>query len=495
MATQDQYDVIVVGAGNAALSAATAAAELGARVIALEKAPEHLRGGNTYFTGGTLRFPFSGIEDVKDLMPDLSEEEEAGVDVGEYSQEKFYSDLMRVTEGLTDPELANILVTQANPTMKWLGRNGIKWVLMYRRQAFKIGDKYRFWGGLILEASGGGKGLADQQFEIAKAKSVEIRYEAKVASLHEDNTGRVIGVRIKGPEGYYDLYGKTVVLASGGFQANTEMRTRYLGADWELAKVRGTQFDTGDGIRMAMDIGAAPHGHWSSCHAVAWDLNAPPYGDRRLTDLFQKHSYPFGIVVNMEGERFVDEGADFRNYTYAKYGREIMKQSSRAAVQIFDAKVMELLRDEYFIPEVTSAQADTIEELAKRLDIDPAGLVKTVEEFNASVSGEEYNPTILDGKHTQGIEPPKSNWALPIDKPPYVGYSVTCGVTFTFGGLRINNKGQVQDTEETSIPGLYAAGELVGGLFYYNYPGGSGLMAGAVFGKLAGTEAAGEALA
>ena len=495
MTTQDRYDVIVVGAGNAALSAAIAAAEGGAKVIALEKAPEHLRGGNTYFTGGTLRFPFSGIEDVRDLIPDLSEEEEASVDVGQYSQEKFYSDLMRVTEGLTDPELANILVAQANPTMKWLGRNGIKWVLMYRRQAFKIGDKFRFWGGLILEASGGGKGLADQQFEIGEAKGVDIRYQAKAAALLQDNAGRVVGVKVKGPDGFYDVMGTTVVLASGGFQANPEMRTRYLGADWELAKVRGTQYDTGDGIRMAMDIGAASYGHWSSCHAVAWDLNAPPYGDRRLTDLFQKHSYPFGIVVNMEGMRFVDEGADFRNYTYAKYGREIMKQSGRAAVQIFDAKVMELLRDEYFIPEVTSAQADTIEELARRLDVDPEGLAQTVREFNASVSNDEFNPTVLDGKHTQGIDPPKSNWALPIDAPPYVGYAVTCGITFTFGGLRINTRGQVQDTEEASIPGLYAAGELVGGLFYHNYPGGSGLMAGAVFGKLAGTEAAREALA
>jgi tricarballylate dehydrogenase len=285
-----------------------------------------------------------------------------------------------------------------------------------------------------------------------------------------------------------------VILASGGFESNSEMRTRYLGPGWELAKVRGIPYNTGDGIKMALDIGAQSHGHWSGCHAVAWDLNAPPTGDRNITELYQKHSYPFGLIVNIEGKRFVDEGADFRNYTYAKYGREILRQPMGFATQIFDAKVTHLLRDEYRIQQVTKAETNTIEELADQLGIDRDNLVQTIKEYNAACQEGEYNPTILDGKHTAGIMPPKTNWALPIDKPPYLGFAVTCGITFTFGGLRIDPRGQVLDTEGNMMPGLYAAGELVGGLFYHNYPGGSGLTSGAVFGKIAGASAAADVL-
>ena len=223
-------------------------------------------------------------------------------------------------------------------------------------------------------------------------------------------------------------------------------------------------------------------------------MNAPAFGDRKVGELFQKHSYPLGIIVNVKGERFLDEGADFRNYTYAAYGRELLNQPQRAAFQIFDSKVISLLRDEYRIREVTKAEASTIEELARKLEIDVDGLVRTVREFNAAVQPVEFNPTILDGKGTKGITPPKSNWALPLDSPPFVGYAVTTGITFTFGGLRVNPKGEVLNTENYPIPGLFAAGELVAGLFYFNYPGGTGLMAGAVFGRLAGSEAARHAL-
>ena len=272
------------------------------------------------------------------------------------------------------------------------------------------------------------------------------------------------------------------------------MRTRYLGPGWELAKVRGTQFNTGDGINMALNIGAQSAGHWSGCHSVAWDLNSPAYGDRNIADLFQKHSYIFGLIVNVNGDRFVDEGADFRNYTYAKYGREILNQPQRAAFQIFDQKTSHLLRDEYFINQVTKFEANTIAELAQGLDIDPDGLEKTIDKYNSSVQDGEFNPTILDNKHTKGIIPPKSNWAQKIDQPPYTGYAVTCGITFTFGGLKINSNSQVIDNADLPIIGLYASGEIVGGIFYNNYPGGSGLMNGAVFGKISGENAANFAL-
>src|SRR5262249_24122375 len=262
------------------------------------------------------------------------------------------------------------------------------------RQAFKREDKYYFWGGLLVEAVGAGKGLSDQQFAVAERLGVEIAYATKGIRLLQDQRGRVIGVTVQGPDGFADLHSNAVIVACGGFEANAEMRTRYLGQGWELAKVRGIPYNTGDGIRMALDIGAQPYGHWSSCHAVAWDLNAPPTGDRTITELYQKHSYPFGLIVNAEGQRFVDEGADFRNYTYAKYGREILQQPLGMAVQIFDDKVKHLLRDEYRIDQVTKAETQTIEELADQLGINREGLLQTIKEYNAAVHPAEYNPRI-----------------------------------------------------------------------------------------------------
>jgi tricarballylate dehydrogenase len=491
----DPYDVIVLGGGNAGLCAAIAALEKGAKVLVLEKAPEYFRGGNTYFTGGIIRCAYSGIEDIKKLIPDMTPEEEASVEVGSYSEDAFYDDLMRVTEGLADPDLAQLLVSQSHATLQWLREHGVRFVLAFGRQAFKRGDKFHFWGGLLVEAVGAGKGLSDQQFEVCERLGMEIRYDTKGVKLIQDQTGRVTGIQVKGPAGFEDLYAKSVVLACGGFESNAEMRTRYLGQGWELAKVRGIPYNTGDGIKMALEIGAQSYGHWSGCHAVAWDLNAPPTGDRTVTELFQKHSYPFGLIVNVEGKRFVDEGADFRNYTYAKYGREILNQPLGFAAQIFDQKVVHLLRDEYRIQQVTKGEADTLEELAEQLGIDPQGFVETIKAYNAACQEHlEYNPTVLDGKCTEGVTPPKTNWALPIDSPPYLGFAVTCGITFTFGGLHINPRGQVLDTEDAEIPGLYAAGELVGGLYYHNYPGGSGLASGAVLGKVAGTSAAEDVL-
>ena len=377
--------------------------------------------------------------------------------------------------------------------MKWMKELGIPWVLAYGRQAFRRDGIMRFWGGLVVEAVGAGKGLADRQFELAERAGIEVLYGAKATGLLTDRKGAVTGVTVRDSEGFRDVPARSVVLACGGFEANSEMRARYLGPGWELAKVRGTQFNTGDGIRMALEIGSQSHGHWSGCHAVAWDLNAPAYGDRNVADLFQKHSYPFGLIVNVEGKRFVDEGADFRNYTYAKYGREILSQPQRAAFQLFDGKTRHLLRDEYWIPQASMIKANTVQELADGLGIDRDGLTGTVQQFNSAVQAGEFDPTVLDGKGTRGIMPPKSNWALPLDTPPYLGYAVTCGITFTFGGLRINREAQVLDTEDLPIPGLYAAGELVGGLFYNNYAGGAGLMAGAVFGRIAGASAAGSA--
>ena len=487
----DVYDVVVVGAGNAALCAAISAGENGARVLVLECSPEDECGGNSRFTAGAVRFAYNGVEDIRAVVTDLTPEEIAGTDFGTYTEDQFFDDMFRVTQYRTDPELCDVLVRQSFPTIKWMREKGIRFVPIYGRQAFKVDGKFKFWGGLTVEAVGGGPGLVDMLTAAAGKANVEIRYEARALELLFDGTA-VKGVRIRHLGELKDISSKAVILAAGGFQANSEMRTRYLGPGWDLAKVRGTPYNTGDGIRMAIDIGASTAGNWSGCHAVGWELNAPEFGDLAVGDGFQKHSYPFGLIVNARGERFVDEGADFRNYTYAKYGREVLAQPGHFAWQVFDAEVAHLLRDEYRIKQVTRVASDTLEGLAGQMEgVDPAGFLKTIGDYNAAVMTEvPFNPNVKDGRGTDGLPLPKSNWANLIDEGPFEAYAITCGITFTFGGLRIDTQACVQSTDYRPIPGLFAAGELTGGIFFHNYPGGTGLMNGAVFGKIAGTSAA-----
>ncbi|HUN47895.1 MAG TPA: FAD-dependent tricarballylate dehydrogenase TcuA [Stellaceae bacterium] len=488
--TERSCDVLVVGGGNAALNAALAARERGASVLVLERAPEDERGGNSRFTAGAIRVVYNGLDDLVQLMPDLTEEERRNTDFGTYSQDQFFDDLGRVTQYRANPDMAEILITRSFDTLLWMRSKGIRFMPMYGRQAFKVGGKMKFWGGLTVEAYGGGPGLIEMLHKSVEKYGIEVMYGTRALSLLTDERG-VWGARVRQGRHDFEIEAKAVVLACGGFESNSEWRTRYLGPGWDLAKVRGTRFNTGDGIQMALAIGAMPYGNWSGCHAVGWDRNAPEFGDLAVGDNFQKHSYPFGIMVNATGERFVDEGADFRNYTYAKYGRVILEQPQQFAWQVFDSKVLHLLRDEYRIRQVTKAKADTLEELAQKLEgVDPQAFLKTVAEYNKAVQTEvPFNPTVKDGRGTTGLAVPKSNWANLLDTPPYEAYAVTCGLTFTFGGLKIDTEGRVIDTEGTAIPGLFAAGELVGGLFYFNYPGGTGLLAGSVFGKIAGTSA------
>jgi tricarballylate dehydrogenase len=396
--------------------------------------------------------------------------------------------MFRVTRYRSDPELCELLVTRSFETMLWLREKGLRFAPIWGRQAFQVDGRFKFWGGLTVESWGGGPGLVDQETAIAEKDGIEIRYGARAVALGFDGHA-VTGVRVKEQGELHDVGARSVILACGGFESNAEWRTRYLGPGWELAKVRGTRFNTGDGIRMALDIGASPAGNWSGCHAVGWDNNAPEFGDLSVGDAFQKHSYPFGVMVNATGRRFVDEGADFRNYTYAKYGRVILEQPDQFAWQVFDRKVLHLLRDEYRIKRVTKVSAATLAELAPKLEgVDAAAFLDEMRAYNAAVRADvPFNPNVKDGRGTIGLSVPKSNWANTLDEPPFEAYQVGCGITFTFGGLRIAPAtGQVLDSDLSPIPGLYAAGELVGGLFYFNYPGGTGLMSGSVFGRIAG---------
>jgi tricarballylate dehydrogenase len=489
-------DVLVVGKGNAALCAALSARNHGARVTIIEAAPEDESGGNSRFAGGVMRFQYDSVRDLQRVC-DIPESEVRDVDWDSNTTEEFYDDLFRVTGMRTDPKLSEILVTRSLDAMVWLRSEGVLFSPNYRNQSVVTNGKRKFFGRFPLWVSGGGAGLVQCLTATALRKGVDIMYETRGMSLIYDGTS-VHGVAAKRKGKVETFLAKVVVLACGGFESNPEWRARYLGPGWELAKVRGTRFNMGEGLRMALEIGACPHGNWSGRHAVSWERYAPDYGDLNMLESSYRHSYPYSIMINADGKRFVDEGADFYNYTYAKYGAEVLKQPGQFAYQVFDVKAKDLLRPEYGDRCVTRVVADSLENLAAKLEgVDAENFLKTVRDFNASVKTEvPFNKGIRDGRRTIGIDPPKSNWANPLDTPPFEAYAVTCGVTFTFGGLRIvPETAQVVDLNFDPIPGLYAAGEMVGGIFYFNYPAGTGLVSGTVFGRIAGAAAAEAALA
>jgi tricarballylate dehydrogenase len=487
------YDVIVVGGGNAALCAAVSAAEAGARVALLERAPFAERGGNSSYTE-MIRFVYNGADDIRALCPDLTDDEVNRSDFGSYTEEQFFDDMARTTQNRTDPDLCEIMIRGSNAMMHWLRRQGVRFLPYWGKQAYKIDGKFHFFGGVILEMWGGGQGLVAALFKSAEEKGVEIFYETWVKDLLHGDAG-VTGVVLERNGRTQTLNAGAVVLACGGFEANPEWRARYLGKGWDLAKVRGTKFNTGDGLAMALRIGASPSGHWSGCHAVSWERYATEFGELNTTPSFWRHSYPFSLMVNGHGKRFLDEGADLRNYTYAKYGEMVLQQPGHYAYQLYDGKVIPMLREEYKKKFVTKVRADSLEELAEKLDdVDAGELLKTIREYNAAVrTTRPFRPDIKDGRCTTGLAIPKSNWAQTFDTPPFEAYAVTCAITFTYGGVRISRDAQVLNAHHRPIPGLYAAGEMVGGLFYFNYPGGTGLTSGAVFGRIAGSSAAAHA--
>ncbi len=490
------YDVVVVGGGNAALCAALSAREQGASVLVLERAPLEERGGNTAYTDGLMRVVYDGADDIVALCPDLTEEEIASADFGAYTEEDFFDDMARITQYRTDPDLCEILVRGSRETLRWMRDKGVRFMPNFGRQAFRVDGKFKFWGGATIVVASGGPGLVDSLYAAAEKQGIEITYDAWVRELVSDDAG-VHGVVAKIGGETRRIAARAVILACGSFEASAEMRARYLGPGWDLAKVRGTRFNTGDGLSMAFAVGAQAFGHWSGCHAVSWERYAADFGDLALTPQYQRHSYPFSVMVNTEGKRFVDEGADFRNYTYAKYGHVVLQQPGQVAWQIYDAKVTHLLRDEYRTRQVTKIAAPTLEALADKIDeMDKTQFLATIAEFNASVREDKpFDPNVKDGRSATSNGVPRSNWANTIETGPFEAYAVTCGVTFTFGGIKVSTEAAVVDAGDKPIAGLYAAGEMVGGLFYFNYPGASGLTSGAVFGRLAGRSAGQAALA
>ena len=483
--------VIIVGSGNAALTAGIAALDNNLDALMLEKAPEKLSGGNTKYTAGAMRFCFNNKDDLLPLLSNPEDKRLEFSEFGSYTKTDFARDLLSFNNGNPLSEEQLVLVEQSYDSIKWLSEHNVKFEPIYGRQSFKKDGKYVFWGGLALSAANEGIGLFEQEKDAFLRLGGEILYDTEVTSI-SSSSGRIDGVYAG--ENFFP--GDAVILATGGFEADEEMRAKYVGENWRKAKVRGTPHNTGDGLRMAFSLGAQMYGVYDGCHATPMDLNVPDFGGLDLPPikrkLYRKICYFLGIMVNVDGQRFVDEGENFRNYTYAQFGKKVIEQPKNQAWQIFDKKVLDLLYDEYHFEKATFVEDHTLEGLLeKTTGLDKKAALKTIVEYNrACSSNEPFDPTILDGKKTSGLALPKSNWAQTISEPPFRAYPVTGGITFTYGGLKISKNGAVLSKDGSTISGLFACGELVGGVFFNGYPGGSGLTSGLVFGRIAGFGAA-----
>jgi tricarballylate dehydrogenase len=309
--TKFDADVIIVGCGNAALCAAIAAREKGADVLVVERSPKQQQGGNSYFSGGWMRFTFNSSQDLGEALPELATDGKQDFDVIPYTTSHYYDEIAELTEYRADPALTLLMVNRSRETIKWMHEKGVRFNWTFGRQNVKVKGRYQVSGGNIA-VSGGGAGLIEKLVDAAESSGVRFIYETRAIALLGEAGHKVSGIRaLKSNGESIELNSKSVILASGGFGASAEKRARFLGPGWDLAKVRGTPSNTGDGIDMALQFGAQSFGHWSGAHAVCWDATTPKSGDRNSGNEFSRNSTPLGILVNRKAERFLDEGLDF----------------------------------------------------------------------------------------------------------------------------------------------------------------------------------------
>ncbi len=485
-------EVVVVGAGSAALVAAISAHENGCRKIrVLEKAPFEEMGGNTRFTPGFWRFAFDSQEEVRkmNLVPQISEEEWKVITIEPYPADNFYNSIMECGDGRPNKQFARWIADESNDVTLWLTKHGVEWEFS---DSFVTAteDNRAYNGGLFLAVKGKGPSLIE--FELAELGRLgfEVEYDTAAVGLLRDNGGAVTGVKARAPDGRYDdIYG-TVILASGGFEANPEMRSRYLGPQWNLVKTRGTRFNTGEMIQAAFNLGAQPYGHIAGTHATCVDPVAPDLATLELGTTTTRVSHQWGVMINTEGKRFTDEGMDWLFQSYVRMANDVIMQPGNLAYQVFDIKVDNLL-DKLRYPHATPIVGDTFEELADQMTVHQEQFLATMAEYNDAVDESvEFQPTEKDGRRTRGLAPDKTNWAQKIDTPPFKAYPVESAITFTFGGLKQDLDSRILDFQDKPIEGLYGCGEVTGGFFYHRYPAGSGLIKGAITARAAGRHAA-----
>lgn len=452
------YDLVVVGGGNAALCAAMTAAEAGASVLILEGAPKAYRGGNSRHTRNFRcmhKAPMAVLTD-------------------RYDEEEYFQDLLKVTGGKTDEKLARLAIGRTEECYSWMEQRGVRFqpslsgtLSLSRTNAFFMG---------------GGKSLVNAYYRTAAKLGVDVLYEAQVTHLPREGN-RIVGVEYTHQGKAHKLSPKAVVVASGGFQADLDWLARAWGPAAKNFLIRGTPYNKGVVLKDLLDQGAESVGDPTQCHAVAIDGRAPKFDGGIVTRL---DCVPFSVVVNKDGKRFYDEGEDVWPKRYAIWGRLVAAQPDQVGHVIIDAKSLELFMPSVFPP----IKADSIESLAEKLDLPPAQLRETIDTFNDACREGNFHPTELDGVATEGLTPPKTNWARPIDTPPYYGYSLRTGVTFTYLGLKVDETAQVQSADGP-IENLWAAGEcMAGSILGQGYLAGFGMTIGTVFGRIAGQEAA-----
>lgn len=469
------YDVVVVGSGVAGLSAAVSAAENGARVAVLERAPFEERGGQSRYTEAYLRMK-SESEVSDDFELHLAENGAATMDpslIEESARPSSDRSALVNSLSIADPEVIMALAENAGPTIEWLKGMGVRFDFL--PTGFLTKSQPR------LLPVGGGEALVEALAKRADSLSVEFFYETAALSLTYDDEGLVAGVKAKTRGKKPSLFLGQVVLACGGFEGNPEMLAQYLGPRSRYLRpvCRGAYYNQGDGIRMGLEAGAATSGDFGDYHAEPID----PRSGISEPALF---IFPYGILVNKHGQRFVDEGQGTVDQYYERVTRRIYQQDEGRAWVILDATHMDIPNYKLGIrTDQAPIEANSIEELATKLDIPVDVFCATITNFNQGCGEGEYKPLELDGLSTNGVYPPKSNWAVPIQKAPFHAYPIISSNVFTFGGLKTDSHGRVMDTNGEPIPNLYAAGEMTG-LYYGNYTGATSVLRGMVFGKLAG---------
>jgi tricarballylate dehydrogenase len=454
-----KYDVLVIGGGNAALCAAIGARRAGATVLVLEGAPKFYRGGNTRHTRN-MRCAHDAATDIL---------------TGPYTEQEFFEDLLRVTGGETDEELARLMIAESKDILNWIVEQGVRWQPSLGG-TLSLGRTNSFF-------LGGGRAMLNTLYRTAEGLGVDILYDAEVIDLEIDR-GMFLSATFKQGDGRLSARAATLVAAAGGFEANIEWMKQYWGEAADNFLIRGTPYNRGSILKMLLEKGVEAVGDPTQCHAVAIDARAPKFDGGIITRL---DCVVFGIVVNKHALRFYDEGEDIWPKRYAIWGRLVAGQPDQIAYIVFDSTVLNSFMPSLFPP----IAADTIGGLAVELGLDPETLKKTVADFNAAVRPGTFDHTILDDCRTEGVNPPKSHWARRIETPPYYAYPVRPGITFTYLGTRVNKQARMLMKDGGPAANMFAAGEIMAGnVLGKGYAAGIGMTIGSVFGRIAGREAA-----